>query len=116
MKFKSFIDSDIEDFRKLNIGIVKESKDELVRKIEEKYGIRNETVGLIEDINNLLGRDYRKGKIGFTLTETGKIERKIKRLNKKKLEAVKIKLFESNSFLSEMKRQLERKLKEDLGE
>jgi hypothetical protein len=115
MKFKSFIDSDIDDFRKLNIGIVDESKDELVRKIEEKYGIRNETVGLIEDINNLLGRDYRKGKIGFTLTETGSIERKIKRLNKRKLEAVKIKLFESNSFLAEMKRQLESKLK-NLGE
>lgn len=113
MKFKSFIDSDIEDFRKLNVGIVDDSKDELVRKIEEKYGIRNETVDLIEDINILLGR---KTKIGFTLTETGSIERKIKKLNKKKLEAVKIKLFESNSFLSEMKRQLEEKLKQDLGE
>lgn len=113
MKFKSFIDSDIEDFRKLNIGIVKDSKDELVRKIEEKYGIRNETVDLIEDVNILLGR---KTKIGFTLTETGAIEKKIKKLNKRKLEAVKIKLFESNSFLSEMKRQLEEKLKQDLGE
>ena len=113
MKFKSFIDSDIEDFRKLNIGIVKDSKDELVRKIQEKYGINNETVDLIEDINILLGR---KTKIGFTLAETGSIERKIKKLNKKKLEAVKIKLFESNSFLSEMKRQLEKKLKEDSGE
>ena len=41
MKFKSFIDSDIEDFRKLNIGIVESSKEELVRKIQEKYGIRN---------------------------------------------------------------------------
>ena len=41
MKFKSFIDSDIEDFRKLNIGIVKESKDELVCKIVKKYGIKN---------------------------------------------------------------------------
>ena len=113
MKFKSFIDSDIEDFRKLNIGIVEDSKDELVRKIEEKYGIRNETVDLIEDVNILLGR---KTKIGFTLTETGAIEKKIKKLNKRKLEAIKIKLFESNSFLSEMKRQLEEKLKQDLGE
>jgi hypothetical protein len=110
MKFKSFIDSDIEDFRKLNIGIVKDSKDELVRKIEEKYGISNETIDLIEDVNILLGK---KTKIGFTLTETGSIEKKIKKLNKRKLEAVKLKLFESNSFLSEMKRQLERKLVED---
>jgi hypothetical protein len=45
MKFKSFIDSDIEDFRKLNIGIVENSKDDLVRKIEEKYGIKNEVLG-----------------------------------------------------------------------
>lgn len=113
MKFKSFIDSDIEDFRKLNIGIVNDSKEELVRKIEEKYGIRNETVDLIDDINNLLGR---KTKVGFTLTETTNIEKKIKKLNKKKLEAIKLKLFESNSFLSEMKRQLEQKLTKDLGE
>jgi hypothetical protein len=106
MKFKSFIDSDIEDFRKLNIGIVEDSKEELVRKIEEKYGIRNEVVGVMNDINILLGR---KEKVGFTF-ETGNIERKIKKLNKKKLEAIKIKLFESNSFLTDMKRELERKL------
>lgn len=106
MKFKSFIDSDIEDFRKLNIGIVEDSKEELVRKIEEKYGIRNEVVGIMDEINILLGR---KEKVGFTF-ETDNIERKIKKLNKKKLEAVKIKLFESNSFLTDMKRELERKL------
>lgn len=106
MKFKSFIDSDIEDFRKLNIGIVDESREELVRKIEEKYGIKNDFIGLLDDINILLGR---KTKIGFNF-ETGDIESKIKRLNKKKLEAVKIKLFQSNSFLSEMKRKLEEKL------
>jgi hypothetical protein len=46
MKFKSFIDSDIEDFRKLNISIVEDSKDDLVRKIQEKYGIKNEVLEL----------------------------------------------------------------------
>ena len=108
MKFKSFIDSDIEDFRKLNISIVDESRDDLVRKIEEKYGIKNEVIGIMDDINILLGR---KVKVGFTLT-TESIEKKIKKLNEKKLEAIKIKLFESNSFLTEMKKQLERKLSE----
>lgn len=108
MQFKSFIDSDIEDFRKLNIGIVDNSKEELVRKIQEKFDIKNEVVDLIDDINILLGR---KTKVGFTF-ETENLEKKIKRLNKKKLEAVKIKLFESNSFLSEMKRELEKKLSE----
>jgi hypothetical protein len=111
--FKSFIDSDIEDFRKLNIGIVEKSKDDLVRKIEEKYGIHNETVELIDDINILLDR---KTKVGFTLSETKDLEKRIKKLNKRKLEAVKIKLFESESFLTEMKGQLEKKIKENLGE
>lgn len=106
MKFKSFIDSDIEDFRKLNISIVEKSKDELVRKIEEKYGIKNEVMKTINDINILLGK---KSKVGFTL-ETEDIEKKIKKLNKRKLEAIKIKLFESNSFLAEMKGELESKL------
>lgn len=106
MKFKSFIDSDIDDFRKLNIGIVENSKEELVRKIQEKYGIKNEVVEIIDDINILLGR---KTKVGFTF-ETDDIEKKIKRLNKKKIDAIKIKLFESNSFLSNMKKELERKL------
>jgi hypothetical protein len=108
MQFKSFIDSDIEDFRKLNIGIVDNSKEELVRKIQEKFGIKNEVVGLMDDINILLGK---KTKVGFAF-ETENLEKKIKRLNKRKLEAVKIKLFESNSFLSEMKRELEKKLSE----
>lgn len=109
MKFKSFVDSDIEDFRKLNIAIVDYSKDELVRKIQEKYGIKNEVVRIMDDINILLGR---KSKVGFTL-ETDRIEKKIKKLNNKKLEAIKIKLFESNSFLTEMKKELERKLSEE---
>lgn len=109
MKFKSFIDSDIEDFRKLNINIVEDSKEELVRKIEEKYGIKNEAVGIMDDINILLGR---KTRVGFTF-ENSNIEKKIKKLNKKKLEAVKIKLFESNSFLTDMKRELERKLSDE---
>jgi hypothetical protein len=108
MKFKSFIDSDIADFRKLNVGIVENSKEELVRKIQEKYGIKNEVIEIIDDINILLGK---KTKVGFTF-ETDNIEKKIRRLNKKKMNAVKLKLFESNSFLSDMKRELERKLSE----
>lgn len=106
MKFKSFIDSDIEDFRKLNIGIVKKSKEELFHKIEEKYGIKNEVIEIINDVNILLGK---KIKIGFAF-ETEDIEKRIKKLNKKKIEAIKIKLFESNSFLTEMKRELEKKI------
>lgn len=106
MKFKSFIDSDIEDFRKLNISIVEKSRDDLVCKIEKKYGIKNEAIGIMDEINRLLGR---KSKVGFTL-EMYDIEKKIKKLNKKKVEAIKIKLFESNNFLAEMKRELERKL------
>ncbi len=108
MKFKSFIDSDIEDFRKLNIGIVDSSKEELVRKIEEKYGVPNNVVSLMNDISMLLGR---RTKVGFAF-ETEDIEKRIKHLNKKKLEAVKLKLFESNSFLAEMKSELEKKLTE----
>lgn len=108
MKFKSFIDSDIEDFRKLNISIVEKSRDDLVHKIQEKYGIKNEIIGIMNEINVLLGK---KSKVGFTL-EAESIEKKIKKLNKKKLEAIKIKLFESNSFLAEMKKDLERKLSE----
>lgn len=107
MKFKSFIDSDIEDFRKLNVGIVNDSKDELVRKIQEKFNIKNGVIEIMDDLNILLGN---KEKLGFAI-QTESIEKKIKRLNKKKIEAVKLKLFESNSFLSEMKRQLEEKLK-----
>ncbi len=80
-----------------------------MRKIEQKYGIRNELVELIDDINILLGR---KSKVGFTF-ETDDLENKIKTLNKKKIEAVKIKLLESNSFLSEMKRELEKKLSDE---
>jgi len=110
MKFKSFIDSDIEDFRKLNVGIVEDSKEDLVRKIEEKYGIKNEAIGVMNDINILLGR---KSKVGFTL-ETDSLDKKIKRLDNKRVEAIKIKLMESNSFLTEMKKKLERKLSEEI--
>ena len=107
MKFKSFIDSDIEDFRKLNIGIVKKSQDELVRKIEEKFNLENPTVGLINDINRLIG----KKAIGFT-KRSGNIEKELSRLTRKRIETVKLKLMESNSFLAGMKRQVEESLEE----
>ena len=110
MKFKKFIDSDIEDFRKLNISIVEKSNDELVSKIGKKYGIKNEVIDLMDDINILLGK---KSKVGFTLESYG-IEKKISKLNKRKIEAIKIKLLESNSFLSDMKTELEKKLTEKI--
>ena len=108
MKFKKFVDHDLEDFRKLNVGIVKKSEAELVRKIEEKYNLRNEAVVLINELNKLLG----KKKFGFTfdLIESNKIDKEVKKINKRRLEAIKIKFFESNSFLSEMKRELEEKM------
>lgn len=111
MKFKNFVDHDLEDFRKLNVGIVKESEDELVRKLKEKFGIRNEAVELINELNKLLG----KKKFGFTfdLIESNKIDKEVKKLNKKKLEAIKMKFFESNSFLTEMKRELEEKINKE---
>ena len=109
MKFKNFVDHDIEEFRKLNVGIIKESEAELVRKIEEKYGLRNNAVGLIKELNKLLG----KKKFGFTfdlVAESSEIDKEVKKVNKKRLEAIKMKFFESNSLLSEMKRELEEKI------
>ena len=50
-------------------------------------------------------------KIGFTL-ESNNIEKKIKNFKKKKADAIKIKLLESNSILAEMKRELEKKISE----
>jgi hypothetical protein len=110
MKFKNYVDHDIEEFRKLNIGLIKESEDELVRKIEKKYNLRNNTMGLITELNKLLG----KKKFGFTfdLVESSEIDKEVKKVNKRRLEAIKMKFFESNSFLSEMKRELEKKIKE----
>jgi hypothetical protein len=49
----------------------------------------------MDDINILLGR---KSKVGFTL-ETDTLEKKIKKLNNKKLEAIKIKLMSQIHFL-----------------
>ena len=110
MKFKNYVDCDIEEFRKLNVGLIKESEDELVRKVEEKYNLRNEAVGLITELNRLLG----KKRFGFTfdLAESSVIDKEVKKVNKRRLETIKMKFFESNSFLSEMKRELEEKIKE----
>jgi len=113
MKFKNYLSNDIKKFRKLNVGITNDNSEEkIVRKIGEKYHIKNEVIELIEEMNNLLGK--KKIKIGFTydLLESEKIEEKFKNVNKRKIEVLKIKFFESNSFLSEMKRELEKKLTE----
>jgi uncharacterized protein YjcR len=109
MKFKSFIDKDIEEFRRLNIGIVEKSEDEVVRKIEEKYGLQNSTANLINSLNRLLG----KKKVGFTFDSLSskKLEEQIKKINKDRAEILKMKIIESNSTFAELKRQLESKLK-----
>ena len=94
-KFKDYLDKDIEEFRKLNVGIIEDSKDELVRKIEEKFELPNDTMELINSLNKLLG----KKKFGFTydLLESDEIEKEIKKLNKKVKDTVKLKFFESNA-------------------
>lgn len=106
MDFEKYLDKDIEDFRKLNIGIIKNSKDELVRKVKERYRIDDEVVELLEDINILLSK---RVKLGFTLkkTNTKTIEEKINMLDEKRKEKIKEKFFELNSNLSDMKTKLE---------
>jgi hypothetical protein len=111
MKFKNYLNKDVESFRKLNVSIITDnSEEELVHKIEKKYGLKNEVIDLIENMNKLLG----KKKIGFTydLLESDKIEKELKNINKRRMNILKIKFFESNSFLSEMKSELEKKLAE----
>lgn len=108
MKLKGYIDKDIKKFRRLNISISDKSEDEVVRKIEEKFGIRNETINLVDDLNKLLGR---RKKIGFTL-ESFNLENieELKKIDKRRKEKIKLKLLESNSLLAEMKEELENKL------
>lgn len=109
MKFKNYLDKDLEEFRKLNIGIVEKSEDELVRKIEEKYKLKNDTSKIIDSLNKLLG----KKKLGFTFESlnTKDLEKQIKNINNKRMEFLKLKILESNSSFAELKRQLELKLK-----
>ena len=113
MSFKDFVDKDIDDFRKLKIGLVSDKKEEyskLVEKIQNEYKLSTDLVGLKEELNKELGNTYRgKHKFDYCLIEDINIDKL--RINKSKLKKkIKESFFKMNSELAKGQTELERKI------
>lgn len=112
MKFKDFVDADIDDFREMKIGLVdkknKKSGD-LVRKIQEKFDLGTDLIKLIDELNESLGNTYTgKFKFDYVLQEILKID-KLK-INKNRKEKLKEQWFRKSGELAKKQTEVERKL------
>jgi len=107
MKFKNYIN----DFRKLNIGIVDKDtgNKELVRKVQDEFDVENDVVNHIDELNRLLKK---KSKFDFILgdsVESAILEKKF-RIKKRSMDNLKIKFLEISNELAKTKREVENKI------
>jgi hypothetical protein len=112
MKFKEYIN----DFRNLEIGLVKEKTDntELARKIKEEFLIEKDIVDSINELNSLLNRKVKFDLVMGESISPSTMEKKFK-IKKRLMDKLKIKLLESGDILAGMKREVESKLRQSDG-
>jgi hypothetical protein len=112
MKFKDFLDEEIENFRELKIGLVKKKNqdaEKIVRKVQENFDLGTDLIDLIEELNENLGNTYSgKFKFDYVLQDFQKID-KLK-INKNRKEKIKEQWFKKSSELAKSQTVFERKL------
>ena len=112
MKFKDFLDEEIDSFREMRIGLIdKKAQDaeKLVRKVQENFDLGTDLINLIDDLNKSLGNTYRgKYRFGWVLQDSQKIN-KLK-INKNRKEKLKEQWFKTSSELAKKQTEFERKL------
>jgi len=111
MKFKEFVDKDIQEFTELKIGLVDKENieiNELVRKVEEKFNLGTDLLEIKNELNEFLGNRYGgKFKFDFCLQEFKEVD-KLK-INRNKKE-IKLKWFQASGNLAETQTEVERQI------
>ena len=112
MKFKDFINENIDSFRELKIGLVdKKNQDtqKIVREVQKKFDLGTDLLKLIDDLNENLGNTYTgKFKFDYVLQDFKKLD-KLK-INKNRKEKIKEQWFKKSSELAKTQTEVERKL------
>lgn len=114
MKFKDFVDDEIKEFRELKLGLIEKSdantKNELVRKIQQEFNLGTNLIELKNNLNKkwLTGKKYLIDFINF--------EEKIKvdqlKINKNVKKRLKEEFFKSSSEFAKNQTEVERKIAE----
>ena len=112
MKFKDFLNEDVEKFRELKIGLVdkrKQEANEIVREVQQKFDLSTDLEKLIDELNDSLGNTYGgKFKFDYVLKDFKEID-KLK-INKNRKEKLKEQWFKKSSVLAKSQTEVERKL------
>jgi len=112
MRLKEFLTEDIEEFRRLRIGLVREetSKKEIVSKVAEQHKLNEDCIKNIKFLNEELGKYYKgKFKFDFCIQEDISVEcLKMRRESIKDM--FKEHYIKVNDTFAKAKKELERKL------
>jgi hypothetical protein len=115
MRLRDYLTEDIEEFRRLRIGLVREGTDkkEVVSKVTEEYALKKDIVDTISVLNGELSKYYKgKFKFDFCIQEDISVEYlKIRREQVK--DTFKEFVIKANDTLAKAKKELERKLSSD---
>ena len=113
MRFLKYIDNNIIKLKKLNIGLVSEKKEEnknIINEIQKKLNLDNEIIEIVNSLNNELKKVY-NGKLKFDFCFEN--NNKINKINRKAINRIREKFFESNDKLSKIKKVIENKYKKN---
>jgi len=112
MKFKDYLNDDINKFRELKVGLVKEPEsDEVVRSVKEEFDLGIDLIELRNELNSSLSKNYTgKFKFDFCLIEDINIKRLKVKNREEIINRLKEKVFKVSDSLAKTQTKVERKI------
>ena len=112
MKFKDYLNDDINKFRKMKVGLVRTpASDEVVRNVKEEFDLGVDLIELINELNSNLKKSYTgKFKFDFCLIEDINIKRLKIKNREEIINRLKEKVFKVSDSLAKTQTKVERKI------
>ena len=112
IKFKDYLNDDINKFRKLKVGLVRsQAGDEVICRIKEDFDLGIDLIELINELNLKLKKSYTgKFKFDFCLIEDINIDRLKVKNRSEFIDRLKEKVFKVSDSLAKSQTQVEREI------
>lgn len=112
MKFKDYLNDDIDKFRKLKVGLVRTpAGNEVLRRVKEEFDLGIDLIELKNDLNSTLKKRYTgKFKFDFCLVDDINIDRLKVKNREEFIDRMKEKVFKVSDSLAKSQTKVEREI------
>ncbi len=110
IKFKDYLNDDINKFRKLKVGLVRTpASDEVLHRVKEEFDLGIDLIKLRKELNSSLSKSYTgKFKFDFCLIEDINIDRLKVKNRSELMDRLKEKVFKVSDSLAKSQTKVER--------